>query len=115
MGRWSPFEKAAFALPVGQISEPVKSQFGYHLILVDNETKTFDEVRPEIEKKMRPELAKQAVDNLRADSREGRRLVLRYGSSSVADDRTGEVKLGADSGKRLRHMVVPGQAFFIGQ
>jgi len=61
-----PFEKAAFALPVGQVSEPVKSQFGYHLILVEkHEAKTLDEVRPEIEKKLRPELAKQAVDNLR--------------------------------------------------
>src|SRR5258708_32998707 len=61
-----PFEQAAFAAPVGQITEPVKSQFGYHLILVEKrETKTFDEVRPEIEKKIRPELAKKAVDDLR--------------------------------------------------
>jgi len=61
-----PFEQAAFAAPVGQVTEPVKSQFGYHLILVEkHETKTFDEVRPEIEKKIRPELAKKAVDDLR--------------------------------------------------
>jgi peptidyl-prolyl cis-trans isomerase C len=61
-----PFEQAAFAAPIGQITEPVKSQFGYHLILVEkHETKTFDEVRPEIEKKIRPELAKKAVEDLR--------------------------------------------------
>lgn len=61
-----PFEQAAYSLPVGQISEPVKSQFGYHLIKIDQkDTKTFDEVREEIEKKLRPEIAKAEADDLR--------------------------------------------------
>ncbi len=59
------FEQAAFSLPVGQLSEPVKSKFGYHLIKVEqHETKTFAEVKPELEKKMGPELARNAVENL---------------------------------------------------
>ena len=29
----APFEEAAFALDVGGLSSPVKTQFGYHLIL----------------------------------------------------------------------------------
>ena len=32
------FEKAAFSAPLGVITEPVKTQFGYHLILVTDKT-----------------------------------------------------------------------------
>jgi peptidyl-prolyl cis-trans isomerase C len=59
------FEQAAFAMKPGELSEPVKSQFGYHIIKVEaHETKTFDEVKPEIEKKMRPEAAQKAMKDL---------------------------------------------------
>ena len=46
------FEEAAFALDLEKVSEPVKTQFGYHLIKVDtkNEAKaaSFDEVKNKI-------------------------------------------------------------------
>jgi peptidyl-prolyl cis-trans isomerase C len=62
-----PFDQAAFSLPEGQLSEPVKTQFGYHLILVEkHETKSYEEALPDIEKKLGPELTQKAIDDLRA-------------------------------------------------
>lgn len=60
------FEEAAFQLPVGQVSKPVRSQYGYHLILVEKkEGKTFEEARAEIEKRLKPEAAKRFMEDLR--------------------------------------------------
>lgn len=61
-----PFEEAAFKLPIGQVSEPIKTQFGYHLIIVDKrENKTFDEVRTQLAEQAKPEAARQSVEDLR--------------------------------------------------
>jgi len=53
-GRTVPeFEKAAFSLPKGQVSDLVKSSYGFHIIRVDDRQdahmKTLDEVKGEIE------------------------------------------------------------------
>jgi peptidyl-prolyl cis-trans isomerase C len=61
-----PFETAAFAAKVNEITEPVKTPFGYHLIKVESHaTKSLAEARPDIEKKLRPEIARAAVESLR--------------------------------------------------
>ena len=63
------FDAAAFSQPIGEIGEPVKTQFGYHIIKVEQrDIKTFDELRPELEKKMRPELARKAIDEFRKNA-----------------------------------------------
>jgi peptidyl-prolyl cis-trans isomerase C len=63
------FENAAFSQPVGKVSEPVKTAFGYHLILVDSrEAKSFDAVKGDIAKKIGPEQAQKGVENLKKNS-----------------------------------------------
>ncbi len=62
-----PFEQAAFSLKVGEVSEPVKSPFGYHIIVVqEHKSKPLAEVKPDIERVLRPDVAKRSVDDLRA-------------------------------------------------
>jgi peptidyl-prolyl cis-trans isomerase C len=60
------FDKEAFLLPVGQMSQPVKSPFGYHLIKVESHsTKPFEEVKPVIVKRMPDEIAKKSLSDLK--------------------------------------------------
>jgi peptidyl-prolyl cis-trans isomerase C len=64
-----PFDEAAFSLPVGQVSEPVKTQFGYHIIKISSRTaKTFEEAKPEIEKQLKPKIVKEEMDKIKAQT-----------------------------------------------
>jgi peptidyl-prolyl cis-trans isomerase C len=61
------FDEVVFKAPVGQVTEPIKTDFGYHLILVEErKSKSFEDARDEIEKKIRPEMGQKAIDGLKA-------------------------------------------------
>jgi peptidyl-prolyl cis-trans isomerase D len=68
-GRMVPeFDQVAFTLEPGQISDLVKTQFGYHILkVVDKKpasTRTLDEVRPEITERLTYERATQQAGDL---------------------------------------------------
>ena len=67
-GRMVPaFEKAAFALKVGEISEPVKTQFGYHVIKVTNRSDSRPKELQEVKEDIRRDLMSEYVNSLIKD------------------------------------------------
>jgi peptidyl-prolyl cis-trans isomerase D len=58
------FDTVAFTLPVGELSEPVRTRFGYHLIevteIIPPATKPFEEVKEEL----RAEVSRQRAESL---------------------------------------------------
>lgn len=78
-----PFEEAAFALEVGVLSQPVRTRFGYHLILVEeiipSEIRPFEEVEREISRKLRQarerQIRQKYIEEARANAGENGVLI----------------------------------------
>ncbi len=68
-----PFEDAAFSLATGVLSEPVKSDFGWHIIKVedkrDREPPAFEQVKDQITSSLIQSKLQALVQGLRADAK----------------------------------------------
>lgn len=62
-GRLVPvLDEAAFKLPIGVVSQPLRSQFGWHLIqLQERKVQDFPAVKAEIEKRLQTDYGKRAM------------------------------------------------------
>lgn len=72
----APFAEAAYAMAVGEVSEPVQTRFGWHVIKVEDRRETapppLEQVRDEITR----QLFRQVVQNTISGERENSEVVL---------------------------------------
>ena len=70
------FEQAAFALKEGEISQPVKSDFGWHVIQVTGKYDTLDKLGDEAKAQIRAELSPQKMNDLIQNLRKSDKVVM---------------------------------------
>jgi parvulin-like peptidyl-prolyl isomerase len=83
------FEDAAFSLEVGETSEIVQTEFGYHIIICDDiqeeHKPTFEEVKGNIENILTSRKQNEAVESLVTQLREEAHIKINYDFTSELD------------------------------
>ncbi|WP_332694128.1 peptidylprolyl isomerase [Halalkalibacter lacteus] len=75
----APFEEAAFSMEIGEISEPIESDFGFHIIKVTDQRNAFEDYADEIEQiliqqqsKSNDEVMAELLENANIDIKDSR-------------------------------------------
>lgn len=63
------FEKAAFALKVNEISEPVKTEHGFHVIKVTEKKESYDQVKEQVKTDLETEKFEQHLEKLKEEAK----------------------------------------------
>jgi peptidyl-prolyl cis-trans isomerase C len=68
-----PFGEAVTKLNKGQVSEPVQTQFGWHIIKLEDtrelKVPTFEEMKPKLENRLQQQTIQKAIEDLRAKAK----------------------------------------------
>lgn len=76
------FEEVAFNIEVGEVSEPVRTQFGWHLIEVTDRTEAgvvdFEEVAAPLQRQLKEVALQEALDNLLVELRQSAEIEVHH-------------------------------------
>lgn len=68
-----PFGEAVLKLNKGQVSDPVQTQFGWHIIKLEDtrelKVPSFDEVKPNLEKRLQQQAIQKEIEDLRSKAK----------------------------------------------
>lgn len=100
-----PFDLAAFSLPIGELSQPIQTDFGFHLIRVeerkDAEVRTVDDVRSDLAFELMTEeigrsKAREIAERLSEGVRSGKSLETAAREAELTLERTNWIKRRPD-------------------
>lgn len=92
------FEKAALALKEGQVSDVVKSDFGFHIIKLTGKRpagiRPFDEVKDQIKAAILPSKQQEVFQKIKDDLKKGAKITIKEDALNAMGSTPGDAKAG---------------------